>query len=85
MDEIEVEEALIQINSIHESFDTENPITFQLLLAYYKDKLNDEQKEHINNQIEYLKNRQVKIAHRMVEKMSDMARKPLTETNKEAV
>lgn len=85
MDEFEVEAALIEISAIHESFDATNPITYSLLLSFYGDKLNDEQKEFINSEIERLKKRDNSIVKKWLEKMGDMARLPLTETNKEAV
>lgn len=85
MDEYEIEQALCEIHCIHESFDTDNPITYQILLAYCGDRLNDEQKEYIKSEMERLRQREQKIAQKWIERMGEMARQPLTETNKEAV
>jgi hypothetical protein len=85
MDEFEVEAALIEINSLHDSFDTANPITFCLLLSMYGNKLNDEQKEFIKAEINRLKEREHAMARKWLEKMGEISRLPLAETNKEAI
>ena len=85
MEDYEVEEALLEIASIHESFDTNNPNTFRLLLAMHKDKLNEEQVKFINSEIERLTRRMQSIADKWLARMGDVARLPITEANKEAV
>lgn len=82
MDDFEIEQELLEIQDIHESFDTENPITFVLLLQRCNDKLNEAQKEVINNEIQRLKAKQERIAKKWLEKFSDpISRVPLLEKN----
>jgi hypothetical protein len=83
LDDFEIEAELLEIQSIHESFDTENPITYSLLLERCKERLNEAQKNYINNQIKRLKMKQIKISHKWLEKFSDpISRVPLLEKNK---
>ena len=78
MDDFEIEQELLEIQDIHESFDTENPITFVLLLQRCKDKLNKKQIKYIENKIQQLKIKQQKIANKWLEKFSDpISREPL--------
>ena len=54
MDEEEIQDELIKINSIHQSLDDSNPTTYLLFLEENKDKLNDDQIIWINNKIKKL-------------------------------
>lgn len=78
MDELEVEAELLEIYNIHESFDTNNPLTYVLLLQRCKDKMSEDQIKFIEGEIERLKKREHKIAHKILEKFSDpLSREPL--------
>lgn len=82
MDDFEIEQELLEIQDIHESLDTDNPVTFALLLERCKDRLNEAQKEVINNEINKLKAKQERIAKKWLEKFSDpISRVPLLEKN----
>jgi hypothetical protein len=78
MDEFDIETELLEISAIHESFDTENPVTYILLLQRCNDRLNQQQKDFINDEIQRLKRKQEKIASRWLEKFTDpISREPL--------
>lgn len=47
MDEIDFEEAFLEIQNLHTSFDENNPITYQILLTSYGERLNEAQKQEI--------------------------------------
>ena len=80
MDSFDIEVELLEIQAIHESFDTDNPITYTLLLSRCGDRLNEDQKNFINSEIERLTIKQQKIAHKWLEKFTDpISRVPLLE------
>lgn len=77
MDEDEIQDELIKIYDIHESFNTSNPITFVLFLEEHKDKLTEEQKEWINKRIKKLIHTQKEINKKILEKMdNEISRQP---------
>jgi hypothetical protein len=47
MDSIDIETAFLEIQTLHTSFDEDNPITYQILLTEYGDKLTEDQKKFI--------------------------------------
>jgi hypothetical protein len=78
MDEFDIETELLEIATIHESFDTENPVTYILLLQRCNDRLNQQQKDFINDEIERLKKKQEKIAQKWLDKFTNpISREPL--------
>lgn len=82
MDEFDIENELLEIADIHESFNTENPVTYVLLLQRCSHKLNQQQKDFINDEIERLKRKQERIAQKWLEKFIDpISRNPLLEKN----
>jgi hypothetical protein len=78
MDDLEIETELLEIQSIHESFNTDNPLTYAILLQRCKDKMNEDQIKYIEGEIERLKKREHKIGYKILEKFSDpLSREPL--------
>lgn len=61
MDELEIEEELLRIQNIHESFDEYNPITYAIMLHSNKDRLNRGQINYLEMMIKKYQSRQVKI------------------------
>jgi hypothetical protein len=47
MDAQDIENAFLEIQTLHTSFDEDNPITYEILLAEYGDKLTEDQKKYI--------------------------------------
>jgi putative heme iron utilization protein len=47
MDSIDIETAFLEIQTLHTSFDEDNPVTYQILLTEYGDKLTEDQKKFI--------------------------------------
>jgi hypothetical protein len=47
MDSLDIETAFLEIQTLHTSFDEDNPITYQILLTEYGDKLTEDQKKFI--------------------------------------
>lgn len=78
MDDLEIETELVEIQSIHESFNTDNPLTYAILLQRCREKMNEEQIKYIEGEIERLKKREHKIGFKILEKFSDpLSREPL--------
>lgn len=78
MDEADIQEELITLQSMHESLDTDNPITYAILLERCKDKLNEDQINYINSEIKRLKKKEEKIYKKWLEKFQDpISREPL--------
>lgn len=61
MDELEIEEELLKIQNIHESFDEYNPVTYAIMLHSNKDRLNRGQINYLEMMIKKYQSRQVKI------------------------
>lgn len=61
MDELEIEEELLRIQNIHESFDEYNPITYAIMLHSNKERLNRGQINYLEMMIKKYQSRQVKI------------------------
>ena len=77
MDEDEIQEELIKIYDIHESFTTGNPITFVLFLEENKDKLTEEQIDWVNKRIKKLIHVQKEINRKILEKIdNEISRQP---------
>ena len=47
MDAQDMETAFLEIQTLHTSFDEDNPITYEILLTEYGDKLTQDQKKYI--------------------------------------
>ena len=47
MDTQDMETAFLEIQTLHTSFDEDNPITYEILLTEYGDKLTEDQKKYI--------------------------------------
>lgn len=71
MDDLDFEEAFDEIKSLHHSFDENNPITFQILLTSYREKLNDDQVIYINSEITRLIERQRRIKDKIMNKIDN--------------
>jgi hypothetical protein len=71
MDDIDIEEAFMEIQNLHSSFDDKNPITYQILLTSYKERLNDKQIEHIKSEVERLCERNRKIKEKIMSKIDN--------------
>lgn len=61
MDELEIEEELLKIQNIHESFDEYNPVTYAIMLHSNKERLNRGQINYLEMMIKKYQSRQVKI------------------------
>jgi hypothetical protein len=82
MDEYDIETELLEIVGIHDSLNTENPITYVLLLEKCSNKLNQQQKDFINDEIKRLQEKQNRIARKWLEKFNDpISREPLLSKN----
>ena len=73
MDEIEIEAELLDIQSLHESLDIMNPMTYAILLERCKDKLNEEQIKYIQGEIERLRIRERKIIEKWINKFGEVS------------
>lgn len=71
MDDLDFEEAFMEIQNLHSSFDDKNPITYQILLTSYNDRLNNKQIEHIKSEIERLCERNRKIKDKIISKIDN--------------
>jgi hypothetical protein len=77
MDEEEIQDELIKINSIHQSLDDSNPTTYLLFLEENKDKLNDDQIIWINNKIKKLVEKQRKRNKKILDYVdNELSRQP---------
>ena len=79
-DESLIEDFLLQINSLHHTFNEENPITYQVLLVEFGEQLNEEQKEWCRVEMKRLSNKQNAINKKMLEYMdNEISRLPISE------
>ena len=79
-DESLIEDFLLQINSLHHTFNEENPITYQVLLAEFGEQLNEEQKDWCRVEMKRLTNKQNAINKKMLEYMdNEISRLPISE------
>ena len=79
-DESLIEDFLIQINSLHHTFNEENPITYQVLLAEFGEQLNEEQREWCRVEMRRLTIKQNAINKKMLEYMdNEISRLPISE------
>jgi len=69
MDEDEIQDELLKIYGIHESFNSANPLTFVIFYEENKDNLNDDQKEWVQNRIKKLIKKQRDINNKILDKM----------------
>tara|TARA_R110002126_G_scaffold178501_1_gene327491 strand:+ start:613 stop:894 length:282 start_codon:yes stop_codon:yes gene_type:complete len=77
MDEEDIQDELIKINSIHQSLDDSNPTTYLLFLEENKDKLNDDQIIWINNKIKKLVEKQRKRNKKILDYVdNELSRQP---------
>ena len=77
MDEDDIQEELIKIYDIHESFTTGNPLTFVLFLEENRNKLTEEQIEWVNKRIKKLIHVQKEINKKILEKIdNEISREP---------
>jgi hypothetical protein len=77
MDEDEIQDELIKIYDIHESFTTGNPLTFVLFLEENRNKLTEEQIEWVNKRIKKLIHVQKEINKKILEKIdNEISREP---------
>ncbi len=79
-DELLIQDFLLQINSLHHTFNEENPITYQVLLAEFGDQLNELQKQWCRDEMRRLTIKQTAINQKMLEYMdNEISRLPITE------
>jgi hypothetical protein len=77
MDEDDIQDELIKIYDIHESFTTGNPLTFVLFLEENRNKLTEEQIEWVNKRIKKLIHVQKEINKKILEKIdNEISREP---------
>lgn len=77
MDEEDIQDELIKINSIHQSLDDSNPTTYLLFLEENKDKLNEDQIIWINNKIKKLVEKQRKRNKKILDYVdNELSRQP---------
>jgi hypothetical protein len=77
MDEDEIQDELIKIYDIHESFTSANPITFVLFLEENRDKLTEDQIDWVNKRIKKLIHVQKEINRKILEKIdNEISRQP---------
>ena len=76
----QIQEFLLEINSLHHTFDEENAITYQVLLAEFGDKLNEEQKNWCRNEMKRLTDKQNAINRKIMSQIdNEISRLPLSE------
>jgi hypothetical protein len=77
MEEEDIQDELIKINSIHQSLDDSNPTTYLLFLEENKDKLNEDQIIWINNKIKKLVEKQRKRNKKILDYIdNELSRQP---------
>ena len=64
LDQLEIEEQLLQIQNIHESFDEKNPLTYSIMLNTNRDRLNEGQIKYLEMMINKFTQRQHKLQER---------------------
>ena len=64
LDQLEIEEQLLQIQNIHESFDEKNPLTYSIMLNTNRDRLNEGQIRYLEMMINKFTQRQHKLQDR---------------------
>jgi len=76
----QIQEFLLEINSLHHTFDEENAITYQVLLVEFGDKLNEEQKIWCRNEMKRLTDKQNAINRKIMSQIdNEISRLPITE------
>jgi len=79
-DELSIQNFLLEINSLHHTFNEENPITYQVLLAEFGEQLNEEQRQWCRNEMRRLSIKQNAINKKMLEYMdNEISRLPISE------
>ena len=79
-DEETIQDFLLQINSLHHTFDEKNPITYQVLLAEFGTELNEEQKTWCKDEMRRLTIKQNQINKKILEQIdNEITRLPLSE------
>jgi hypothetical protein len=77
MEEEDIEEELMKINSIHESLNDSNPTTYLLFLQENKDKLNEDQITWVNNKIKKLVEKQKRVNKKILDYVdNELSRQP---------
>lgn len=80
MDEDDIHEKLLDILSIHSTFDEHNPITFMILMTECKNELNDAQIKWCEDKIESLKKKNNSINRKWLKAIdNEITRLPLSE------
>jgi cob(I)alamin adenosyltransferase len=78
LDEEDIRYKLEEINTIHSTFDDQNPITFIILLTQNREELNEEQIKYIESEIERLKRKQNKTNSKWLKAIdNEISRLPL--------
>jgi cob(I)alamin adenosyltransferase len=78
MDEEDIKQKLEEINSIHATFDDQNPITFVIFLTENRDELNQEQIKWVESEIERLKKKAKKTQSKWIKAIdNEISRMPL--------
>lgn len=76
----EIDGFLSQIQSLHYSFNEENPITYQVLLCEFGDKLNEEQKTWCRTEMRRITEKNNAINKKLLEQIdNEITRLPLSE------
>lgn len=64
LDQLEIEEQLLQIQNIHESFDEKNPLTYSIMLNTNRNRLNEGQIRYLEMMINKFTQRHQKLQER---------------------
>ena len=79
-DEETIQDFLLQIQSLHHTFDENNAITYQVLLAEFGEQLNEEQKTWCRNEMRRLTIKQNEINKKILQQIdNEITRLPLSE------
>ena len=79
-DEETIQDFLLQIQSLHHTFDENNAITYQVLLAEFGEQLNKEQKQWCRDEMRRLTIKQNEINKKILQQIdNEITRLPLSE------
>jgi len=79
-DEETIQDFLIQIHSLHHTFDENNAITYQVLLAEFGEQLNEDQKTWCRDEMRRLNIKQNEINKKILQQIdNEITRLPLSE------
>jgi dephospho-CoA kinase len=79
-DEETIQDFLLQINSLHHTFNEQNPITYQVLLAEFGTELNEDQKTWCRDEMRRLTIKQNEINKKILQQIdNEITRLPLSE------